>query len=60
MPQVDYIITLVFCIIEFFCFSGIVYGWGALVFVLKAEGFFTFDCPDIDITNETLEYVAGE
>ena len=49
-----YITTLVFCILEFLSFSGVIYGWGALVYILKEEGYFAGECETtVNSTNTT-------
>ena len=40
----QYHITLFLAIFEMFCFSGFFYGWAAMVYVLKAEGYFSHLC----------------
>ena len=49
--QALYLVTLVVCIVEFLSFSGIIYGWGALVYVLKQEDYFTDKCVQSNTTD---------
>ena len=40
----QYHATLLLAVFEMFCFEGFFYGWAPLVYVLKAEGYFTHLC----------------
>ena len=40
----QYHITLLLAVFEMFCFAGFFYGWAPLVYVLKAEGYFSHLC----------------
>jgi len=45
---------LVWALFEVLCFSGLLYGWSSLVFVLKAEGLF------LNLCNVTVNSTTGE
>ena len=46
-------ILLLWAVIEIVLFSGIMFGWGVLVFVLKDEGLYSNLCAKTDIENHS-------
>ncbi|XP_029297468.1 LOW QUALITY PROTEIN: solute carrier family 43 member 3-like [Cottoperca gobio] len=46
-------LTLVTGLLECLCFSGVVFGWASLVFVLKKEGYFSSLCANTTGANTT-------
>jgi hypothetical protein len=53
-------LILVWSVLEIFLFSAIVYGWAALVVVLKQEGFFHDLCETKHKANSTSVVSAGD
>lgn len=64
MPQfggnlsVQHCLTLATGLVECLCFAGAVFGWASLVFVLKAENYFSSLCVNTTEVNGTQ--VLGE
>lgn len=46
-------LTLVTGLVECLCFAGAVFGWASLVFVLKADGYFSSLCFNTTGVNDT-------
>lgn len=46
-------------ILECLCFSGVVFGYASLVFVLKEDGYFGHLCVSVPVTGDNLT-AAGE
>ena len=44
MPNIQYLLGLVTAIIELLFFSGLVFGWSSINYVLKKEGYFSYLC----------------
>ncbi|KAJ8342083.1 hypothetical protein SKAU_G00320110 [Synaphobranchus kaupii] len=47
-------LTLVSGLVECLCFAGVVFGWASLVYVLKAEGYFSDFCLNTTAANSTV------
>jgi len=54
-----YGLTLASGILECLCFSGVVFGYASLVFVLKEDGYFGHLCVSVPVTGDNLT-AAGE
>jgi len=61
--RVHYWLTLVTGLVECLCFSGVVFGWASLVFVLMSEGYFSSLCVNDtevnDMQKTILRYGTG-
>lgn len=49
-----YTLTLASGMLECLCFSGVIFGYATLVFVLKEEGYFSQLCSSVPDGNSTL------
>ncbi|KAJ8247730.1 hypothetical protein GJAV_G00249640 [Gymnothorax javanicus] len=47
-------LTLVSGLVECLCFAGVVFGWASLVFVLKADGYFSDFCLNTTTVNSSV------
>ncbi|XP_035274862.1 solute carrier family 43 member 3-like isoform X2 [Anguilla anguilla] len=47
-------VTLVSGLVECLCFAGVVFGWASLVFILKAEGYFSDFCLNTTGANSSV------
>ncbi|KAJ8259241.1 hypothetical protein COCON_G00182530 [Conger conger] len=54
MVNVRYWLTLATGLVECLCFTGVVFGWPSLVFILKASGYFSDQCVNATGPNGTL------
>ena len=57
--QVIKFATFICAFLENFLFSGLVFGWSSLVFVLKKEGIFSHLCRGNNQTNSSIESIVG-
>ncbi|XP_053735453.1 equilibrative nucleobase transporter 1-like [Synchiropus splendidus] len=48
-----FFLTFITGLVECLCFAGVIFGWAALVFVLKSEGYFESSCVNITSANGT-------
>ncbi|KAM9795097.1 equilibrative nucleobase transporter 1-like [Neosynchiropus ocellatus] len=48
-----FVFTFITGLFECLCFTGVIFGWAALVFVLKSEGYFESSCVNVTIANRT-------
>lgn len=55
-----YTLTLITGLVECLCFSGVVFGWASLVFVLKDGGYFGNLCVEVAGRNGTGPEDTGE
>lgn len=49
-----YHLTLVSGLLECLCFTGVVFGWASLAFVLKTDGYFSDYCVNVTTPNSSL------
>lgn len=52
--RLRYWLTLVSGMLECLCFSGVIFGYATLVYVLKEDGYFSQLCPSVPDGNNTL------
>lgn len=52
--RLRYTLTLASGMLECLCFSGVIFGYATLVFVLKEDGYFSHLCPSVPDGNSTL------
>ncbi|XP_060783383.1 solute carrier family 43 member 3b [Neoarius graeffei] len=57
--RVRYWLTLISGLLECLCFAGILFGWASLVFVLKSDGYFSYQCVNITV-NGTITKDCSE
>uniref|UniRef100_A0AAY4A2U6 Solute carrier family 43 member 3 n=1 Tax=Denticeps clupeoides TaxID=299321 RepID=A0AAY4A2U6_9TELE len=54
--KLRYKLTLVSGLVECLCFSGVVFGWASLVFVLKEDGYFSDLCVNVTRPDNNLPH----
>ncbi|KAL7886119.1 hypothetical protein AOLI_G00064140 [Acnodon oligacanthus] len=58
--RVCYWLTLVTGLVECLCFSGAVFGWASLVFVLKSDGYFSYLCVNQTVNGTITEDCSAQ
>uniref|UniRef100_A0A1A7YD49 Solute carrier family 43, member 3b n=1 Tax=Iconisemion striatum TaxID=60296 RepID=A0A1A7YD49_9TELE len=48
-------LTFVTGLVECLCFAGAVFGWASLVFILKKDGYFSYECVNSTLVNGTQD-----